>query len=177
MFNKKNSLIIFICLGAMIFSSIGCEPLRKKFVRKKKEEKESGIVPVLEPIDYAPKKIYSLLEQYQRHYSLWKVWDRELIQAIQEGKTVKAQEYNLAQLIEQIEEMKKWMIEEKQKELTPLIDELHAIQRDLSQPSVTHSDFTMTKTLERNSKTIRHDFNPKSMEHFLTESKEDEKIH
>ena len=177
MFDRKNSFVIFICLVAMIFSSVGCEPLRKKFVRKKKEEKESGIIPVLEPMDYAPKKMYSPLEQYQRHYSLWKVWDRELMQAIQEGKNPKAQKYNLAQLIEQIEEMQKWAREEKQKELFVLIQELHGIQKDLDQRSVTQSTFKMIKTLERNSKMIRHRFNPKLMAEFLIDSKEDEKIH
>ncbi len=153
----------------MIMTSVGCEPLRKKFMRKKKEEKESGILPVLEPVDYPAKKIYSSLEQYQRHYSLWKVWDKELLQSIQEGSNVKAQKYNLSQLIEQIEEMQKWVVAEKQKQLASLINELHGVQLSFNQPSVTTSTFSIVKILERSSKTIRHDFSPKAMEGFVLE--------
>ena len=65
----------------LIGGSSGCEPLRKKFTRKKKEEKVKGVEPILEPIDYAP-LIHAPIERYKYHYNLWHVWHKECITAL-----------------------------------------------------------------------------------------------
>ena len=64
--NKRNHFWV-VCMGLVLVSLLcgGCEPLRKKFIRQKKQDKEiSGTIPILEPIDY-PEKIHSSAEDYQ----------------------------------------------------------------------------------------------------------------
>ena len=98
--------------------------MRKKFTRKKKDKEESEkFIPVLEPVDY-PQKTYSSQERYKQHYSLWQVWNRDLIQAIQKEDSDKRQKYLLGQMIERLEAMKEVLADEKQKELVVMINDL-----------------------------------------------------
>jgi len=63
----------FLCMAVLV-SSAGCEPLRKKFTRqKKKGDVSNEIIPVLEPVEY-PVKQHDAKEEYAQHYSLCKVW-------------------------------------------------------------------------------------------------------
>lgn len=83
-----------------------CDPLRKKFTRKKKESAESiDFQPVLEPQDYpAPEHDPALL--YKQHYSLIKVWYKDLWSGIDERMSDGMVKYGLKQISGQIEEMK-----------------------------------------------------------------------
>ena len=87
------SVFLMIFLGSFILSSIGCEPLRKKFVRqKKKDENAQQFIPVLDPIDY-PAAVYSAEEGYRKHYSLWRVWHKELMVSLDEQGIDRRQKY------------------------------------------------------------------------------------
>lgn len=63
-----------LCLVVTVMCT-GCEPLRKKFTRQKKKDKEAtgDFIPVLEPQEYPVKK-YGSLEQYGQQYALFNVW-------------------------------------------------------------------------------------------------------
>ena len=75
-FIKKDQWRNFIggfLIVAVMMTTVGCEPLRKKFIRKRKAAQESSEdIPVLEPIDY-PDKVYTAEDLYKQHYSLWQV--------------------------------------------------------------------------------------------------------
>ena len=69
--------ILGVCLISLTATLIGCEPLRKKFTRNKKNKEVSQeFIPVLEPIDYA-ENTKTPEEEYKHYYSLWKVWEKE----------------------------------------------------------------------------------------------------
>ena len=59
-------IIIFLFLSTVLMT--GCEPLRKKFTRKRKKDQESEIMPVLDPIDY-PARMDSPERRYRHFYS------------------------------------------------------------------------------------------------------------
>ncbi|MCK5178742.1 MAG: hypothetical protein KAR32_04370, partial [Candidatus Omnitrophica bacterium] len=120
--------ICCLCVVALTLSS--CTPLRRKFTRKKKKDRleSQRFIPVLEPIDY-PQKIYSSLERYKHHYSLWRVWDRDLLYVIESDGSDKRQKYLLGQAIEKLERMKDLLVDEKKSELAPLIDDLREVGR------------------------------------------------
>ena len=63
-----------LCLAVTVLST-GCEPLRKKFIRQKKKNKEDtgDFIPVLEPEVYPVKK-FGRMEEYAQQYSLFSVW-------------------------------------------------------------------------------------------------------
>ena len=120
---KTNAVRVYAliaCLLAMSVSFSACEPLRKKFTRqKKKDAADMNFVPVLEPQDYpAPEK--NLPEMYKQHYTLIKVWYKDLWVALDERGTDKQQKYLLKQIHGHIDEMRKLVIPAKQAQLDEL---------------------------------------------------------
>ena len=153
--------IVLLCLTVFVLSTAGCETLRKKFTRQKKAEEESKTdIPVLEPIDY-PAKIHTADESYRQHYSLWKVWYKDLITTIDDEGSDKRIKYLLDQNIVQLEEMAKWINEAKQNELKEIIDNFNTIKNELDRPSSMRISNSIKNRLEENAKKIRTNFNVK----------------
>jgi len=153
----------FICCLCVLFLALsGCAPLRKKFIRKKKKDQatDSKFIPVLDPIDY-PEKIYSAEENYKYHYSLWKVWNKDLLQVIERGGSGKRQKYLIDQSIKQLEEMRDLLNDAKQAGLTELVGKLKGVRQDYDKPSSMRNNFSIRSKIKRNAKKIRNGFSPK----------------
>ena len=158
---------IFVCLLYFVFSSAGCEPLRKKFIREKKKDKQSQrFIPVLEPEEY-PVKMISAQEQYRYHYSLWKVWYRDFIQAIDDNSSGKRQVYLLAQQIKELEKMGKLLVDERSQALKPVIEDLRGVVRQLGRPEKLRNSFSIKKSVNAAAKKVRMGFRPKEAVTFL----------
>ncbi len=158
-------LVVYLLMACLLLSS--CEPLRKKFTRQKKGEKaETELAPILEPIDY-PKSSYSVPKDYKYHYSLWKVWHGDLLTALQENESQKRQLDILDQMVAQLEEMKKLMVEEKQKGVVQIIASLQRIRNDLAQPTPFRNTFVIKKNVETIDRQIRKDYNFEMIEKSL----------
>ena len=154
-------LVCICCFCVLVLTVSSCTPLRRKFTRKKKKDRGESqkFIPVLEPIDYPP-KIYSSLEKYKHHYSLWRVWDRDLLQTIDGNGSDKRQKYLLVQAIEKLEGMKELLTDEKKSEFTPLIDDLREVQQVYKKPVSMRNKFSIKKKIERNARKIRNGFAP-----------------
>jgi len=153
--------IYFLCVSFLMVC--GCTPLRKKFTRKKKESSKTNqkFIPVLDPIDY-PEKIYSAESHYRHHYSLWQVWNKDLLQVLERNGSDKRQKYLLGQAIEQLGEMKKWLADAKQAELSESIKELQKVQQDYTKPASMRNKFSTQKKIERAAKKIRKEFSTRN---------------
>lgn len=149
-----------LCVVALTLSS--CTTLRRKFTRKKKKDRgvSQKFIPVLEPVDYA-EKTHSSLEKYKHHYSLWRVWDRDLLYVIESDGSDKRQKYLLGQAIEKLERMKDLLADEKKSELAPLIDDLREVGRVYEKQASMRNKFSIKKKIERNSRKIRNGFAPR----------------
>lgn len=144
-------LIVSIALG-------GCEPLRKKFTRKKKESAEDNMeVPVLEPIEY-PKKTYTPAETYRLHFSIWRGWYEDLLAGMAENDSRKRQNYLLGQAIVQMEEMQKLLTPEKQAELQKDIMTLKRIQVEINSPVMPRSMTSIAMELESVDRRMRNHY-------------------
>ena len=165
--NKIDLRALFICVSccALIFTSFSCEPLRKKFVRKKKsvENTSEKFNPVLDPIDY-PAVEHSAMERYKLHYSLWKVWYRDLITAIDEEGSDKRQKYLMDQMIVQMEEMDKWIVASKKSELSALISDLRKTEGALDDPAPMRNRSIFKSKIESNAKKLQDGFKPQELE-------------
>ncbi len=150
---------ILVVTGLLSFCLNGCTPLKKKFTRKKKKEHIEKFIPVLDPIDY-PAPAQSSKERYAYHYSLWKIWSRDLLQTFDKKANEKNQRYLLGQIKFQMEEMRKWIILEKQQELDALIEEISRIEGLFNKPAPLRNGFSIKKKLELNAKKMRKGFKP-----------------
>lgn len=159
------SFMVSLCVLAVSLG--GCTTLRRKFTRKKKEKtSEQAFIPVLDPIDYPPPSI-SPEERYRYHYSLWKVWHRDLVQNVERRESDKRQKFLVNQAIVQLEEMKKWMNAEKQKELAECISGWREVLAMYDRPAAMRSDSAVKRKIEANAKKIRNQFNPDVARDFL----------
>ena len=159
---SQRNIFTFICFFcAFVLLTSGCATFRKKFIRQKKKDANinQGDLPILEPVDY-PEKVYSPLDMYKQHYSLWKVWDRDFIQAVESNSSDKRQIYLLEQAVGQLEEMKKALTDEKQAEFAILIDELRSVGKIYEKPFATRNRFSIIKKVERHASKIRNQFAP-----------------
>lgn len=150
------STVLILCL----LISAGCEPLRKKFIREKNKNKPSQFVPVLDPVDY-PAAHESSKDRYDYHYSLWAVWERDLIKAIDEKVYDKKLQYTLSQEVVQLEEMKKYITESKAQELGLILDRIYKLQDQIvNKPAQMRNMYSIKQSLEAASRDIRHNFKP-----------------
>ena len=170
-FKRSNGLVFGLIFCFVVLSMSGCQPLRKKFIRQKKAEKKFEDNPILTPIDYAPKNS-SPQERYTYQYSLFRVWYRELHEEMTERKVPsnKRQEYLLGEMIARLQEMKKWIVAEKQEGMTASINEFQNIEEQLEASSFFGNSVSMNTRIDRAEKKIRHEFHPKVMgEYFIHE--------
>ena len=154
-----------VCLGGMITVFLlvtlglsGCQPLRKKFIRQKKKDKEdSELTPILEPIEY-PEKVHSPEGLYKEHYSFWQVWYGDLLAAIDDQESQKRQVYNIDKAIAHLEEMKRLLVPKEQRNLKMFIESLGKLRERLRQPSVLGSSTSIKLELESIGKKIRQEY-------------------
>ena len=161
------------CVGLMLCAILllggGCQPLRKKFIRQKKKQQVEEANPILTPIDYAPAQV-SAKERYEHHYALWRVWHRDLAQEMMERENTfsKRQLYLLEEEIAQLEEMKKWVVPQKQEALNLRMEKLYKIRETLQRPLFDRENLTVKRQLDRLDKDIRQNFKPQVMEGYYT---------
>ena len=150
------------------FSLSGCEPLRKKFIRKKKKEKEetAETIPILEPVDY-PEKIHTVDDLYLDHYSLWQTWQKELLISLEESRNSKRQLNNIDQAMLQLGEMQKLLLPESQEPLKNIIEKLRAVREELSTPVPLHNTVEMKLELHSLEREIRENFKPRQVQAHL----------
>ena len=158
------SLLIILILSALVLTT-GCEPFRKKFVRKKKEEKQQKFIPVLEPIEY-PEPQQSSEGRYKYYYSLWKVWSGDLLRAIDEKESDKKQKYLVTQALKNLEEMKKWVKEDKQKEIDLILVDLSDLNSYYDTVEGLRNTTMLKRKIEKAMSQVRKNFNPKLMSDF-----------
>jgi len=166
---KRNLFVGICCILVIALSLTGCEPLRKKFTRKKKAKQEdSEVLPVLEPVDY-PKPVFSPEKTYQRHFSLVKVWYSDLLSELQENESQKRQLFLLDKITAQLNELKILVTEEKQSLFTELISEYENLRDDLAKTGFLRDTSRLKKQLEFLNKRLRNEFNLDAVKDFLVQ--------
>ncbi len=157
-------LFIFMCLV-----SSGCEPLRKKFTRKKKQEQTSDVVPILEPIDY-PRLVETSESQYRYHYSLWQIWHRDFLNWLEEKKeNDKKAVYILNQMIVQMEEMQKFIQGEKRTIFSQYIQQVKEVLQEFEKPRPVRNYPNIQYKISSIGKQVRKDFKIDQMKDNLTQ--------
>lgn len=153
-------LVIFVCgLG-------GCEPLRKKFTRKKTETKKQEFIPVLQPVDY-PEQYEDPGEKYQHHHSLSRVWYKDLMTAYEDDASDKRLIYILNQMIVQMEEMERLLTRNKQAEMREWVDTARSIAEQLEVPAAVRSHFKIKNDLKALGKAITDKFSYENVEEMI----------
>ena len=121
------AILLVVTLGLS-----GCEPLRKKFIRKKKAaEPSAAFVPVFVPEEYAP-AIAAADGVYDQHYSLALAWCKELQVNLGEDRSDKKLRYAIDEILSQLTAMQSLLDGESRQQAGQLREAALGIQRDLA---------------------------------------------
>ncbi|MDP2654013.1 MAG: hypothetical protein Q8Q08_08285 [Candidatus Omnitrophota bacterium] len=159
--------ILFLA-GAVLMTAAGCEPLRKKFVRKKKadQSQREELQPILDPIDY-PDQMATPAELYRQHFAFWQVWSRDLLTDLEEGASDKRILFALAKVRVEVEEMGKLLTGSKQQSLARLGEQLAGVENDLKFSSAVRGRETIKRELESIGRAVREGFRFADVENSL----------
>ena len=155
---------------AVMTATVGCEPLRKKFIRKRKAAQESSEdIPVLEPIDY-PDKVYTAEDLYKQHYSLWQVWQREFLIDIEGSSNLKKQLYDFDQLTAQLQAMQALLTSQKQEKLKAILNQFKPLRPQINQPGPFQNRTVIRLNVESFGKKIREGYKFNQVKESLTKN-------
>ncbi|PIU42166.1 MAG: hypothetical protein COS99_01755 [Candidatus Omnitrophica bacterium CG07_land_8_20_14_0_80_42_15] len=154
---KRRTIIreLFIILIAIffIFESTGCETIQKKFVRKNKETKPIEKYYELEKYSREPSDVV-----YKRHYIYWKTWQEELINRISEDNYKKNMRCS-SEIVSNLEDMQRYLVKEKAKELEPYINKMRDIAKELDNRLLGFAKKNQIKSmLEKTYREIKREF-------------------
>ncbi len=158
-------LALVLCLT---FVSTGCEPLRKKFTRKKKKSQVEDVrmQPVLEPEEY-PDPTTDPMANYKDHYALVKVFYRDLWLPLQEHRTVKNSYFAYNQVMQHLDEMRKMIKPEFQGNLDKLKATLAYYEESLKVEPAFRNRGRIESDLREFDRQLRRSFKPDLMKDSL----------
>jgi len=153
-------LVIVFALGIT-----GCEAFRKKFVRKKKQER---VQVYYEPEKYEKDPAEAL---YKKHYIYWKTLHEDLANNI--GETPVKVSRSAEGVVSNLRDMKRYLNEEKAAELETYIQKMVKIKSDLSRRHISIAGERITKRkLEEIYRKIRREFSYKKVKDCIRENAE-----
>ncbi len=125
---KKTFSIILVLI--LTISLTGCEAIQRKFTRKRKKK---AVTPRFfnEGISETRPKP----ELYAMHYVYWKTWQEDLINNL--GLNRKRDLLACSEIMTNLKDMRKLLIEEKAVELDPYVKEMQAITDSITEGSMT----------------------------------------
>ncbi|MBI4974290.1 MAG: hypothetical protein HZC19_00485 [Candidatus Omnitrophica bacterium] len=156
-------VLIFFILANLT----GCETMRKKFTRKKKE-------PVKMPRIYQVRKYEKkpTPELYKKHYAFWTSWQSELISVL--GQNHKKDMRCIEEIIGNLSDMQNILVQEKADQLKTHIDKLVKVKDIIFNEELTqwNKDY-VKRTLEKEDRAIKREFSYKKVKDYLKVSYED----
>lgn len=145
-------LLAFILMFCVLLNITGCEAMRKKFTRKKKE-------PVRAPRIYQVKKYVKVPspELYKKHYAYWMTWHSELLRVL--GENHKKDMVCIEGILSNLDDMQNILIDEKANKLRPHIESMVKVKGIMVNEDLTmfNKDY-VRMALEREDRAIKREF-------------------
>ncbi len=162
--NKAIFSFVGLVVGLMFVATIfqGCEPLRKKFTRQKKEEEAQAEEPILDPIDY-PAKVYDPKADYKYRFSLFHIYQKEFSSAVDDLENKKRLKYFSDSALIQLEEMQRLVTDDKKNGLEKAIKGFKEVSKTLDLPEQLFNTRDLKRQVENFAKPILADYTPRKM--------------
>ncbi len=159
--------VVAFLLVFVVGTTSGCETLRKKFTRRKKNQViENQQVAILDPIDY-PDKVKSSDQAYQEHYALLKVWMSDLTLIVEDNANEKKVLYTLSQMKEQLMAMRAFLKETVQNQMDVYLKEVDDLSLEFKKSEAFRSKPAVVSRIRTLSRNVRNDFAPQKVSESL----------
>jgi hypothetical protein len=127
--------MVFLRSGVLVLAVLltvsGCESFRRKFTRTKKRGKAAEETIIVAPRDYSAHPFPNDV-MYKQYFTYWKAWNQEWVVSLNDKdshkKIVGCAEQSLANL----EKMRTYLVEEKQKELDVFVEKTRALKDEIA---------------------------------------------
>lgn len=157
----------YFCYRVLIFTILivllsGCAGLQRKFVRKPKEKERP--TPVVQTVDYSIG--LRAEELYKKHFLFWQSWHTELIDRL--GDNFKKRTVCYDQLISSLKSMRKYLAEEKARELDLFLLQIEALEKDLKKDRLNATEtYRIKMVLEKTKRQIDKKFSYRDVKEYL----------
>ena len=147
---------IILALSIMIFCNFGCYGLRKKFVRKKKSEKEAPVYVDFKEYDQVPSR-----EAYINYYLFIRGWLDELTGALEKDLSFKRQKRAVNEAVLNLEQIISFYNREGKDQVYPFYEELLGIKGEVEKSNVVSSfrKNSLIRKIENFKRRFEKDFN------------------
>lgn len=155
--------LIFFLLAGMT----GCEGLRKKFTRKKKESVKMPRIYQVKKYEKKPSP-----ELYKKHYAYWMSWHSELLKVL--GANHKKDVRCIEETISNLRDMQSILVQEKADRLAPHIDNLVKVKDVILKEDMTqfNKDY-IRRNLEKEDRSIKREFCFSKVKNYIQKSFDD----
>lgn len=145
-------IINILIVLSLLFNITGCEAIRKKFTRKKKEAVKMPRIYQVRKYEKKPTP-----ELYKKHYAFWMSWNSELIKVL--GKNHKKDKVCIENIISNLKDMQNILIKEKGDELAVHIAKLEKARDIIYRENLNMGNRVyVLQTLQREERFIRREF-------------------
>lgn len=119
-------IILLATCYLLLATLVGCEAFVRKFTLKPKKStiKEQ---PILIPEEYPVSRV-STETRYRQYFLFWKSWHEELIAELSSFGSYKRRKSCLEEAIKNLEKIKTFLFEEKQKDLDVYLEKLRQLE-------------------------------------------------
>ncbi|MFA5146350.1 MAG: hypothetical protein WC515_03100 [Candidatus Omnitrophota bacterium] len=163
----KKALTIFLIFFLAV-NLTGCDALRKKFTRKKKDAVKMPRIYQVKKYEKKPTP-----ELYKKHYSYWMTWQSELIRVL--GENHKKDMRCIEEIVGNLKDMRSILVKEKGDELTPHIEKMESLRDSIFRNEISQANRDYSRrTLEREDRLIKRAFPYDKVKDYLKKSFEDE---
>jgi len=148
--------ICLILLIFVMFFSCGCHSVRKKFVRKKRAEKEELVY-----VDFKEYPEVPSTEAYINYYLYVRGWLDELLGALDKGTSFKRKKRAIEETIMNLEQIMVYFNEEGRERLYPIYDEFVEVEEEIKKNRTMSENKSnnLIKKIERLKREFEKDFN------------------
>ncbi len=156
-------LLIFL-LVAMVSSTSGCHSLRKKFIRKKKYEKEAPVYVKFKDYPNKPSR-----GAYINYYLFVRGWLDDLTEALRKGVSYKRQRRAISEAIMNLEQIIAFYDTEGKDAVYPIYEELQGF-REAMKKSPNMSEIrrnSLIRKIEKLKRKFEKDFNYSDSEKWM----------
>lgn len=161
-------ILVIVFIGILLLNLTGCEAVRKKFTRKKKQAVKMPRIYQVKKYEKKPSP-----DLYKKHYAYWMSWQSELVKVL--GENHKKDMRCIEEIVGNLKDMQNILVKEKADALQPHIDNITKAKDIIFKEDLTtvHGDL-VRRILEKEERAIRRDFCFKKVKDHLKKSFDDE---
>lgn len=154
----SSKLIVLFAVYCLLFTALcGCDAFVRKFSRKPQKEDLPQEEMVLVPIKYKA-EVATKEELYRQYLLYWKSWQNELIESLLNNRNHKKQLDSITQVLNNLEQLKALLKEDKQRKLAAYIKQLNDLKSYIEKDPYSNDAAANRMAAERIKRNILRDF-------------------